>query len=105
MAAAIREDNQERVTRAMDEMGLDAVVANSPWNVSYLSGVSVDFTLLTFLVTTRDGRQGLVINEADAYFMRNDTKIADVRDYPYSDTNAAAAKASATIAAGLLVEM
>lgn len=105
MTAAIREYNQERLTRAMDDRGLDAVVASSPWNVSYLSGVSVDFTLLTFLVTTRDRRQGLVINEADAYFMRNDTSIADVRDYPYSDTNAAAAKASATIAAGLLADL
>jgi Xaa-Pro aminopeptidase len=105
MMAAIREYNAERLTRAMDEMRVDAVVASSPWNVSYLSGVSVDFTLLTFLVTTRDGRQGLVINEADAYFMRNDTAIGDVRDYPYSDTNAAAAKASATIAAGLLTDL
>lgn len=105
MATTVREYNHERLSQAMDEQGLDAVVASSPWNVSYLSGVSISFGLLTFLITTRDGRQGLVINEADAYFMRNDTNIADVRDYPYSDTTAAAAQKSAALAADLLADM
>jgi Xaa-Pro aminopeptidase len=105
MATALREYNQERLSQAMDEQGLDAVVASSPWNVSYLSGVSISFGLLTFLVTTRNGQQGLVINEADAYFMRNDTKIPDVRDYPYSDTTAAAGQKSARVFAEMLTEM
>jgi Xaa-Pro aminopeptidase len=98
---AVRAHNVERLHRAMAEEGLDAVVASSPWNVSYLCGLSIDFNLLTFLVTTSDGRQGLVINEADAYFMRNDSAIPDVRDYPYSETTAVAAQRSI----GLLAEM
>jgi Xaa-Pro aminopeptidase len=105
MATALREYNQTKLSQAMAEQGLDAVVASSPWNVSYLSGVSISFGLLTFLVTTRNGQQGLVINEADAYFMRNDTNIPDVRDYPYSDTTAEAGKKSARIFAEMLVDM
>jgi Xaa-Pro aminopeptidase len=105
MADAARAYNGTRLERAMDEQGLDAVVASSPWNVSYLSGVSLDFALSTYLVTARDGRQGLVINEADAYFMRNDTAISDVRAFPYGDTTAAAGLEAAALASELLTDM
>lgn len=86
----------------MKEAGVDAVVASSPCNVSYLSGLSIDFSLLTFLVTTPEGKQGLVINEADAYFLRNDSNIPDIRDYPYSETTAIAAKKSIDSVAEML---
>lgn len=86
--------NRDRLFAAMKDAELDAVVVSSPWNVSYLAGVSINFSLLTFAVTTADGRQGLVINEADAYFMRNDSNIENVLDYPYSDTTQIAASKS-----------
>ncbi|HUZ00472.1 MAG TPA: Xaa-Pro peptidase family protein [Thermomicrobiaceae bacterium] len=105
MTNAVREYNHTRLTQAMAAQGLDAVVASSPWNVSYLSGLSIDFSLLTFLVTTRDGRQGLVINEADAFFLRHDSTIPDIRDYPYSDTTAVAAQRSVERLAELLRDM
>src|SRR5690349_7092160 len=105
MATGMRAYNAERLNRAMDAQGIDAVIASSPCNVSYLCGISIDFTLLTFLVTTRDGRQGLVTNEADAYFLRNNTAIADIRDYPYSDTTAVAASKAIGELAGLLGDM
>jgi Xaa-Pro aminopeptidase len=105
MATGMRAYNAERLNRAMDAQGIDAVIASSPCNVSYLCGISIDFTLLTFLVTTRDGRQGLVTNEADAYFLRNNTAIADIRDYPYSDTTAVAASKAIGESAGLLGDM
>jgi len=102
---SVRAYNTDRLNRAMAEQGLDAVVASSPCNVSYLCGISIDFSLLTFLVTARDGRQGLVINEADAYFLRNDSAIPDVRDYPYSETTAIAAKKSIGRLAEMLGDM
>lgn len=105
MAKAVRDYNHERLAKAMHELLLDAVIASSPANVSYLCGISIDFTLLTFVVTTQDGQQGAVINEADAYFLRNDSNIADVRDYPYSETTAIAAHKSIACLASLLTDM
>jgi Xaa-Pro aminopeptidase len=83
--------NRERLVAAMDELQLDALIAGSPWNVTYTSGVDLDVPQVTYLVTTRDGRQGLVINEADAIFMRNDSDLEDIRDYPLIDDIAGAA--------------
>lgn len=105
MEATSRDYNRDRLEQAMVNGDLDAVIASSPWNVSYLSGVSIDYTLLTFAVTTRDGQQGLVINEADAYFMRNDSNITEVRDYPYSDTTGEAASKSIICLGALLSDM
>jgi Xaa-Pro aminopeptidase len=102
---APREYNHERLQKAMEERELDAVISSSPWNVSYVSGVSINFSLLTFAVIARDGRQGLVINEADAYFMRNDSNISEVLDYPYSDTTAQAASKSIGQLGALLTSM
>lgn len=98
--------NRDRLFQAMDAQRLDAVVASSPWNVTYTSGVNIkDFMLLTFLVTSRDGRQGLVMNEADAIFLKNASRIDDVRPYPYSDTTAVAAGKAVNVAVELLNDM
>jgi Xaa-Pro aminopeptidase len=105
MSKTVRAYNHDRLRKAMQQTGVDAVIASSPWNVSYLSGISIDFSLLTFLVTTQDGRQGLVINEADAYFLRNDSTIADIRDYPYSDTTAVAGGRSVAQLAEMLRDL
>src|SRR4051812_2344703 len=106
MTAKVRDYNRDRLNSAMDDLGLDAVVASSSWNVSYLSGVSLLFGgLLTFLATTRDGRQGLVINEADAYFMRDASTIKDIRDYPFTDTVDDMARQSATLLAEMLSDL
>jgi Xaa-Pro aminopeptidase len=90
-AVRVRPYNRERLVAAMDELRLDAVIASSPWNVTYTAGVDLEVPQVTYLVTTRDGRQGLVINEADAIFMRNDADLEDIRAYPLIDDIAGAA--------------
>lgn len=99
-----REFNRTKLTQAMDSQGIDCVVATSPWNVTYTSGVYLNIPQVTFLVTTRDGRQALVINEADAFFMRNDSSLSDIRDYRFSDTTAVAAERALDLLAQILGE-
>lgn len=102
--------NAPKLNAEMDARGFDAIVASSPWNASYLSGISIredriNFTNPIFLVTARDGRQGLVINEADASFVRNDSNLADVRSFPFSDTTAVAASAAIDVVVEMLEDM
>jgi Xaa-Pro aminopeptidase len=76
--------NMKRLTQGMEKARVDAVVASSPWNVTYTSGVYFEASdPITFLVTTRDAKQGLVVNEADAIYMRNASKIDDIRPFTF----------------------
>jgi Xaa-Pro aminopeptidase len=104
-AMATREYNRDRLNQAMDELGIEAIIASSPWNVTYTSGVYLDVPQVTFLVTTRDGRQGLVTDEADAIFMRNDSEIKDIRDYPFCETTTAAAEIAVRVLADILQDL
>ena len=67
--------------------GFDAVVAVWPVNVTYSGGAYISFAdLLSFAVTTTDGVQGVVINEADAYYFREYSWVKDVRSYRFTST-------------------
>lgn len=110
MGKTIRAYNQARLNEEMDRQGFDAVVVSSPWNASYLSGISIredqiNFTNPIFMVTTRDGRQGIVINEADAHFVRKDSELTDVRSFPFSDTTAIAATRAIDVLRQMLTDM
>lgn len=100
-----REFNRAKLFDAMAEAGVDAVVASSPWNVTYTAGVYLDIPQPTFLVTTRDGRQALIVNEADAYLMRSNSSVGDVRDYRIGESMAADADEAARMLRDVLTEM
>lgn len=80
--------NMERLTAFIADAGFDAVIAVSRINVIYTGGALPigEVPFLTFVITTVDGRQAVVINEADAYFYRTASWIDDIRDFPYSAT-------------------
>src|SRR5689334_19783151 len=63
--------NFERLQVGMQQAGLEAVVALSNANVTYSGGAYIrgDPAVLA-AITTIDGRQTLVLTEADAYFFR-----------------------------------
>jgi len=95
--------NKERLLRKMEEAKVDAVVANSPWNITYTSGVYFESLPdpITFLVTTRDGKQALIINHADAIYMGHVSKIRDIRSFKFDGTSRTATN---LIAVRLLAE-
>jgi Xaa-Pro aminopeptidase len=73
-----------RLQASLARRGLDAVVAVWPVNITYSGGAYLSFAdVLTFVVTTADGRQGVVINEADAYFFRAYSWIHDIRTFRF----------------------
>jgi Xaa-Pro aminopeptidase len=81
--------NRGELERAMREQRFDAVVASSLFNVTYTSGcLMVEEPLPTFVVTEAGGRQGLVVNEADAHYFRAHAGIEDIRDYRFQATTA-----------------
>ena len=74
-----------RLQAAIQAGGFDAVVASSSANVTYTGGSFIDFPpLITFAVTTADGRQGLVINEGDAAYFQEYSWIDDIRSFRYA---------------------
>ena len=76
--------NKERLLGAMRGLGVDAVIALSPANVQYTSGVHIDVHVLpTLVLTSVDGRQAVVINEADAQYFPQQSWIEDVRILRY----------------------
>ena len=84
--------NGSRLQGAVERAGLDAVIAVSPTNVTYTGGAWVPHPLLlSFVVTTASGEQGVVINEADEYYFREYSWIADIRGFrfgPAADADA-----------------
>jgi Xaa-Pro aminopeptidase len=76
--------NGPRLQSGITERGWDAVVAVWPVNVTYSGGAYINFSdLLSFVVTAADGRQGVVINEADAYYFREYSWIQDIRTFRF----------------------
>jgi Xaa-Pro aminopeptidase len=87
--------NRERLLDGIRGNGFDAVIAATPENATYTSGAHIQLPLMfTFVVTTADGSQGVVVNEADAYYLRENSWIDDIRPYRFN-ANAAAANAEA----------
>ena len=74
-----------RLQAAIEARGLDAVVASSSANVTYTGGSYIDFPpLISVVVTKADGRQGIVMNEADSIYFREYSWIDDIRSYRYA---------------------
>lgn len=76
--------NRDRFLESMKAHSLDGVIATSAENITYTSGAYIHHLLLSmFVVTTADGEQVMVVNEADAYFVREASWIRDVRDFRF----------------------
>jgi Xaa-Pro aminopeptidase len=74
-----------RLQAAIGARELSAVVASSSANVTYTGGSYIDFPpLISFVVTAADGRQGIVMNEADSIYFREYSWIEDIRSYRYA---------------------
>lgn len=96
----------ERLTGAIVEADLDAVLASSSANVSYTGGSFIDYPpLLTLAVTTADGEQALIINEADAIYFREYSWVRDIRSYPYMASIVDANREAIRLTAELLREV
>jgi Xaa-Pro aminopeptidase len=77
--------DQSRLQATIQARGLSAVVASSSANVTYTGGSYIDFPpLISFVITTADGRQGIVMNEADSIYFREYSWIEDIRSYRYA---------------------
>ena len=100
---ASKEFNRKKLFETMATARLDAIVASSPSNVTYTSGTYLDIPQVTFLVTTPGGNhQGLVVNEADAMYMRRDSSISDIRDYRWCNDNTEEARTAVELLAETL---
>lgn len=76
--------NRERLLEVVAGAGLDGVVAVSPANITYTGGAWVPHPLLlSFVVTTASGDQGVVINEADEYYFNEYSWIDDIRGFRF----------------------
>lgn len=83
--------NQPRLMAAIEEARLDAVIAATTQNVTYIGGAHIQIPLLfSLIVLTAEGSQAAVINEADAYFFRENSWIDDVRAFRFSANTATA---------------
>lgn len=97
--------DMEGLTKAVAQAQLDAVIAASPPNITYTGGCNlIDGELLTFVVTTQDGKQAAIINEADAYHFKRCSWIEDVRSFRYMETTLAADTAAINILVDVLKE-
>jgi Xaa-Pro aminopeptidase len=95
-----------RLSAAISGRGLDAVVASSSPNVTYTGGSFIDFPpLISFVVTTADGRQGIVMNEADSIYFREYSWIEDIRSYRYAASLVEANLEAVGVLAELLREL
>ena len=78
--------NQDRLNQAMKKDGLDAVIAVSGVNVAYTAGIHVSSgpgKMLSYVVTSADGKTGMVTDEATAYYSREYSWIEDIRPFRY----------------------
>lgn len=78
--------NMDRLSDSIAAAGLDAVIALSRENLIYTGGTLIigEVPLLTFVITTADRDQAVVINEADAFYFRETSWIEDIRSFPYT---------------------
>jgi Xaa-Pro aminopeptidase/Xaa-Pro dipeptidase len=77
--------NRERLLAGIRESEFDAIIAATPENVTYTGGAHIQLPLMfTFVVTRSDGAQAVVVNEADAYYMRENSWIDDIRSYRFA---------------------
>lgn len=98
--------NTDRLLSGMATQSLDAVVAVSLTNVTYTGGVFLnDPTALTFVVTSAEGDQGVVVNEADAYFLRTYSWIDEVRPFRFAATTVDTNRAAVDMLVGMLLDM
>ncbi len=98
--------NLERLQKGVIKGGHDAVVAASLPNVNYSGGsFQRSATLLTLVVTTADGRQGMVVNEADYYYYRKYSWITEMRSFRYLANTASMNATAIGLLADLLKEM
>lgn len=99
--------NMPRLKQAISDNELDAVIAVSPVNVTYTGGINWSDREQSwgFVVTSADGRQGSVINEADAYHMREYSWLTDVRSSAYAKTKASTHQQAIDLLVGLLEDM
>ena len=99
--------NMPRLMKGIADLGLDAVIASSPTNITYTGGAmkSMGSTMLTFVVTTAQGQQGVVTDEADAYYFREYSRIQDIRSFRYIATTALANQRAVEILVDMLDEM
>jgi len=72
----------ERATCALQEAGLEALIASSPANVRYLTGYSswthpMHVTNQTYAILTREGKRILIIPSTDADFLAMESFSAD----------------------------
>ncbi|HMJ97584.1 MAG TPA: Xaa-Pro peptidase family protein [Thermoleophilaceae bacterium] len=94
-----------RLQAAIADRGLGAVVASSSANVTYTGGSYIDFPpLISFVVTTADGRQGIVMNEADSIYFREYSWIEDIRSYRYAASTVEANRDAVRLLAEMLRE-
>ncbi len=94
-----------RLRAAIEASDLSAVVASSSPNVSYSGGSYIDFPpLISFVVSTADGRQGIVMNEADSIYFREYSWIGDIRSYRYAASTVEANLEAVRLLAELLRE-
>ena len=76
--------DRERLLRTLGRHQLDAVIASSAANVTYTGGAWVPHPLLlSFVVTTASGGQGVVINEADEFYFNEYSWISDIRGFRF----------------------
>lgn len=96
--------NMEGLKKAIVQEELDAVIAVSPPNATYTGGILITGGLLTFVLTTQDGEQATIINEADDYYFKECSWIKDVRPFPYMDTSLMANTTAMNMLADMLKE-
>src|SRR5438094_9908021 len=104
MSATLRQDTEhgpriERLTRLVEERGLDAVVMCTHENVCYFSGADIQSQLLlptrlAFMVARRDGAPSLLLCNIEESQARSDSPIEDVRSYVEFAEDPAAALAA-----------
>jgi len=95
-----------RLTAAISSRELGAVVASSSPNVTYTGGSFIDFPpLISFVVTTAAGAQGIVMNEADSIYFREYSWIDDIRSYRYAASLVEANLEAVRLLAELLREL
>jgi Xaa-Pro aminopeptidase len=82
--------DRQRLLGTMARHRLDAVIASSAPNVTYTGGAWVPHPLLlSFVVTTASGEQGVVINEADEFYFNEYSWISDIRGFRFGPDAAA----------------
>ena len=95
--------NRDRLLGVMTRAGLDAVVAVSPANITYTGGAWVPHPLLlSFVVTTASGDQGVVINEADEYYFNEYSWIEDIRGFRFGPS---ASEDALSLLQGLIADL